>query len=738
MNFKVKCPECGKLLEVQNLQTQRILTCTCKHTFQIGGTEVEIEMAKPVGLAQSAPPENQSAQAGGVESTTQSPESNMSENELDNYISNLKVQRTEMVQSDPKPPPAPTFKRAEEIEIDEEFIKKSKTSEPQSPTSETASKSHQIINEGEDTLLGQMQSIQETSANEMKNAVTHRVEKRERLKPNETSSSFQKKTTVGAPLHPASSSDVQWKSGIFDKYPTILAYLERFPMLKSPIFQVAAAAVAGALFTTMFFFGHSREDRHEAPDPYLSKLLSHKGVAQSSRRIPEDAAPPEERPERPFGSSTPSVSDKKAKEDANTFKLSQIAKAKDEAKLKKKEEEGSQPIFPESTYEKMLDALFMGDFDKVIQIASAEKEMVRHRERALVLEAKLIHEEISPTDLRRIKSEIDQTRREEPDSASFMRVLAVYQFRAPGPKKNLYNSIELLKSLSLTDATDPLVFAYLGLAYQELGRLDLAERTWEQALELAPKFLWVAEIEEQALQTSRQFRKAQSMAERMTEIKGGELKGYLKLAELSNLQNRPDEAVDFYHKALKIQDSPNIRMALGIQFYSQKANDEAVGEFKWALHLQPTRSQKERAYFYLGKIDCQEKDYESAESSFKQALQIDPKAADVFLEKGKCEIFAGKFSDAIKSTSAASKIKPQSYEIWLNHGLALAKLNKNNDAIVSLKKSISLKETDYGHYLAAVVLLRLKRTQEAAVHAKKAAKLNPQNKEARALAARFR
>jgi tetratricopeptide (TPR) repeat protein len=92
---------------------------------------------------------------------------------------------------------------------------------------------------------------------------------------------------------------------------------------------------------------------------------------------------------------------------------------------------------------------------------------------------------------------------------------------------------------------------------------------------------------------------------------------------------------------------------------------------------------------------------------------------------------------ATKEFEIALNLSPNNSQVWMNYGYALFKQKKFQAALGALRRSLDLHENDQVHYFMALTLLELNRKTEAGQHAKRAAKLNPSNSQAKSLASKL-
>jgi len=82
--------------------------------------------------------------------------------------------------------------------------------------------------------------------------------------------------------------------------------------------------------------------------------------------------------------------------------------------------------------------------------------------------------------------------------------------------------------------------------------------------------------------------------------------------------------------------------------------------------------------------------YDEAIECFDKAIQINPKYAEAWYNKGTALDFLGKHNKAIECFKKALSIDPDYADAWHNKGIALGKLGKYNEAIECFDKAIKI------------------------------------------------
>ena len=216
------------------------------------------------------------------------------------------------------------------------------------------------------------------------------------------------------------------------------------------------------------------------------------------------------------------------------------------------------------------------------------------------------------------------------------------------------------------------------------------------------------------LQTNKyaEAEKKFSLALEKGEIAKGKKMAYIYKGMALNGQQRYDEAVVCFTKAIEIDSTDAATYTDRGLTYSYKDDyTNAVADFAKVLTIDSTGKQAEAAYFYIGKIKCLQKNYPEAIRYLDKLLKLVPTDAEGYYLRG---ISKGGLLDskgAIADYTEAIKYQPGYMEAYANRGVekinivpAELKLTKGKkvcftDACADLNKAKSLGDTTVGDML---------------------------------------
>jgi D-alanyl-D-alanine carboxypeptidase len=129
----------------------------------------------------------------------------------------------------------------------------------------------------------------------------------------------------------------------------------------------------------------------------------------------------------------------------------------------------------------------------------------------------------------------------------------------------------------------------------------------------------------------------------------------------------------------------------GIQQYALRFVYEWEQSRQKAISIDPDKAD---AYFNMGNVYSDQKNYSQAISAYQKAISIDPDYADAYYNMGVAYAEQGKYSAAITAFQQAISIKPDFAEAYYNMGFAYYGLGNETQLISCLQKAARLGDTD--------------------------------------------
>jgi TPR repeat/Tetratricopeptide repeat len=131
---------------------------------------------------------------------------------------------------------------------------------------------------------------------------------------------------------------------------------------------------------------------------------------------------------------------------------------------------------------------------------------------------------------------------------------------------------------------------------------------------------------------------------------------------------------------------------LGVALFNQGRIEEAVSQYRQALHFDPDKVEAHNNLAnllqHLGRLD-------EAVASYHQALRCRPDCAEAFTNLGTALTVLGRLDEAIACYRQALHFQPHCAEICNNLGLALIEQGKPEDALASFDQAVRIKPS-YG------------------------------------------
>jgi tetratricopeptide (TPR) repeat protein len=128
---------------------------------------------------------------------------------------------------------------------------------------------------------------------------------------------------------------------------------------------------------------------------------------------------------------------------------------------------------------------------------------------------------------------------------------------------------------------------------------------------------------------------------------------YYLAGKLFTERNRPDMAQNYLKKAAELSPrDPKVQFELGVMLYKSKNTQEAKGALERSLKLKADNAQ---AYFYLGKIQKDAKDFTGAIATLEKAARDAQFRLRALLERGSCYMALNAPDKAIPDLERAIK-----------------------------------------------------------------------------------
>jgi len=267
---------------------------------------------------------------------------------------------------------------------------------------------------------------------------------------------------------------------------------------------------------------------------------------------------------------------------------------------------------------------------------------------------------------------------------------------------------------------DPYSFLRAGMANENTGNHQGAERSFRRGLELAPDD---AELRNALGWTLfQEGRSAEAVAEyeRALSTDPKHVKSHNNLALALVELGRLEEAADHFKASLALEPKAEIYSDLGFTMARLGRPDEARADYQKALELDPNCAS---AHFNLAVTFVQAGAFGEAETQYRQALPGRP-TAETHNGLGYVLARQGRTDEAVAEFRKAIDVDAKFTPAYNNLAEALAKQGKLEEAEHYYELSLALKPSAAVYNALGVVLRKLGKTDEAANQVAKAKALD--------------
>lgn len=161
---------------------------------------------------------------------------------------------------------------------------------------------------------------------------------------------------------------------------------------------------------------------------------------------------------------------------------------------------------------------------------------------------------------------------------------------------------------------------------------------------------------------------------------------------MSYLQlNQPEEAIEAYQTALQIDQSDDeIRLKIGNIYYSQQKYEEACGQYREAVRLNPSTTNR----YALGQAYIELERFNDAEEQYSAIQRISPDQAGGFLGMGLVYSRSGNYEAAIDQFNHAIELDSDLWEVYTQKGYAYADMGDMDKAQAMVDELEGADQTD--------------------------------------------
>lgn len=288
------------------------------------------------------------------------------------------------------------------------------------------------------------------------------------------------------------------------------------------------------------------------------------------------------------------------------------------------------------------------------------------------------------------------------------------------------DAVLTLQSALKTQPDNPALHYFLGAAYNQAGKTDLAEGEWRRAVQLRPQALDAQEALAAIELQRREFTELATSAESLIKLlpasalgysyravveesqanaKGAEAdlnkaievapkdpRGYTGLGELETAEKRFPEAEKEFQRALLV-DPNSIEAVRGLatDYLAEKRPTDAVAFVKSQLAKAPDNANYD---LLLGQLLAGQKDYQGAEAALVKAADLSKNNLAVLSVLGQVQTTEGATDRAIATYQRAIQANPRDVQGYVSLGVLEEQQGQWQQAQNLYQKALALQPDD--------------------------------------------
>ncbi len=230
--------------------------------------------------------------------------------------------------------------------------------------------------------------------------------------------------------------------------------------------------------------------------------------------------------------------------------------------------------------------------------------------------------------------------------------------------------------------------AYRGLAeaYERMGDLTQAEKTYRRAIDLRPHY-WVGYSWMGAFYFHQsRFADAAAMFNQVITLVPDNIRGYYNLGAALNGQGHYNEAIAAIQHSIDIQPTATAYTNLGNAHFYLRHYDDAIGAYEQAIKLKEADYVKwwnlGEGYFWSStKREQAPAAYRQAISLASESLKINPNDADALGTLAICHAMVGEKAAALKNLREGLRLAPHDSEMLFKAALVYNQFGETSEAL---------------------------------------------------------
>jgi tetratricopeptide (TPR) repeat protein len=226
-------------------------------------------------------------------------------------------------------------------------------------------------------------------------------------------------------------------------------------------------------------------------------------------------------------------------------------------------------------------------------------------------------------------------------------------------------------------------------ALQALGRLDEAQKHYQEAVRLDPNYADAHNNLGALLEKRARHREAIAAYRAALKARANFAEAHQNLGQLLRATGALDEAVKHLREAIRLRpDYAEAHRGLGLALGRQNKVDESIVALRRAIELKPDDAE---AHNHLGnRLKLQGK-LDESEASYRRALALRPGYVDAHNNLGNVFFRRGRLDEAEACYRKALELRPSYPDGYGNLGIVHMGRCRYDDAVASLRKALELR-----------------------------------------------
>jgi serine/threonine protein kinase/tetratricopeptide (TPR) repeat protein len=255
-------------------------------------------------------------------------------------------------------------------------------------------------------------------------------------------------------------------------------------------------------------------------------------------------------------------------------------------------------------------------------------------------------------------------------------------------------AVAQMESALATEPTSDDAYRGLAHAYQELGKLEDAEKTYRRAIDLRPQYWagysWLGVF----YYGQARYAEAAQMFKQVVALAPDSIRGYYNLGATYNEQGDYASAIEVLEKSIAIRPTGAGFSNLANAYFYSRRFDDSVEPYEQAVKLD---EQDYRLWWNLGDAYYWSRGrkaqaagaYERAISLTQRNLKMNPRDVDALKVLAMCQAMTDQKQAALASLKKALQLAPSDPDLFLKAALIYNHFGDDSQALKWLGKSIA-------------------------------------------------